>query len=265
MRKAFDVWDDAVSIEEMERRIHDGVPLQKLRERARSYVNGLAEFFPWTLPKPEATILEVGSGLAYIMEEVLRRFHPAKIVGLDVSENMIRMAKARLSRDGMNDTRIQFMRYDGVRIPIEENSYDYVYSVATIQHIPKPFAYNLMGEMLRVIKPHGYVAFCVLSFSHLPVQEKHAPFRDEQIRQIRGHKGHWHHFYSFEELFHVLGTGYGVRSLDIRRGGSALWVSYSKTGKSYYHENLPELIFQEKHLRIPKLSSYRFQFLRSNK
>jgi hypothetical protein len=83
--------------------------------------------------------------------------------------------------------------------------------------------------MLRIIKPEGHVAFHVLSFSHLPVQEQYIRFRDESLKQIRGEKGHWHHFYSPEELFYVLGTGYRVRLLDIRSTG--LWASHSKIGE----------------------------------
>ncbi len=45
-------------------------------------------------------VLEVGSGLGYIMEAAVKILNPSRIVGLDVAANMIGKARERLARDG---------------------------------------------------------------------------------------------------------------------------------------------------------------------
>lgn len=250
MHTAFKTWDAKdESLVSIERRIHDGVADEHLRARAHGYVATLTQRFPWSVPKPGAHILEVGSGVGYIMEAAVKQWNPARITGLDVAANMIENAKRRLARDGIHDNRFEFVHYDGVRVPIPDNRFDYVYSVACIQHIPKPFAYNLFYEMHRLVKPGGFVALHLMSFAALPGQIKYEPFSQEVERQLHNQEGHWHFFYSFDELFHVLSHGVGVDLLDIQEdSGASLWVCFSKgADRKHYHVDLPTHLFSARH------------------
>lgn len=99
-------------------------------------------------------MLELGSGVGWIMEAVLERFPVKEIVGLDISENMIRRAKERFS-----DPRARFVLYDGLRIPFEDGHFDTVYSAAALQHIEKHIAFLLFEELHRVLAPGGMPSF----------------------------------------------------------------------------------------------------------
>lgn len=242
MHTAFKTWDaKEESLQSIERRIHDGVADEQLHARAQGYVTHLMQNFPWSVPKPGAHILEVGSGVGYIMEAMARQFNPARITGLDVALHMIEHAKRRLARDGIQDNRFGFVHYDGIHVPLPDSSLDYIYSVACLQHIPKPFVYNLFHELHRLVKPRGFVALHFLSFTALPIQIQSEPFSREVERQLHNREGHWHHFYSFDELFHVLSDGVGVDLLDIQDDGEgAIWTCFSKgADRKYYQDDLP--------------------------
>jgi ubiquinone/menaquinone biosynthesis C-methylase UbiE len=229
METAFKTWDNPnEALEEVERRIHDGVPLDKLRDRAQAYVNALCAYFPWTLPNPGSVILEIGSGVGYIIEAIFQRFQPHKIIGLDISPSMIEKAKERMHRDGVDSSTIQFLTYDGIHIPASDDTIDYVYSVACLQHIPKAFVYNLFGEVLRILKPSGYAALHFIAFSYLQEQNKQLPFRKEIKKQLANMEGHWHFYYSKDELFYVISEGYGGSHIHICEENGSIWTSFGK-------------------------------------
>lgn len=243
MHKAFKTWDrEEESLSATEKRIHDDISLDKLGARAERYLDTIAYLFPWSLPNKDAAILEVGSGVGYILEAALKRFGPSHIIGLDVAPSMIEKAKKRFERDGVDDSRIEFLLYDGVTIPIPDDSLDFIYSVACIQHIPKPYAYNLFFEMLRILKPSGFAAFQLLSFSYLPTHVEREPFKYEVNRQIRNEEGHWHHFYSFDEVFYILSSGIGAKYIDIYDTDFELYACFGKDReRTFFNESLPGL------------------------
>jgi ubiquinone/menaquinone biosynthesis C-methylase UbiE len=225
--RAFKTWNRAgESLVGIERRIHDGVPIQKLRERAFGYIATLNSTFPWAMPQKGATILEIVSGVGYIMEAVYQQLHPSRIVGLDIAPAMIEKAKERFVRDKVSIP-AQFLLYDGITIPMASHSVDYIYSVACLQHIPKPYVYNLFGEVMRLLRPTGAATLHFLAFSMLKLCETTFDFRLEIAKQLAGVEGHWHHFYSHEELTHVL-TSYGAHRLEVIESEGSLWVGFAQ-------------------------------------
>ncbi len=223
-------WDDPVeSLEATNARIHDGVPLDQLEQRADTYVAGIFDQFRRVDPAMTRSILEIGSGTGFIMEGVdryLRRhgISASSIVGLDIAANMIAKAKARVG-----DRRpFDFLLYDGINVPLADDSIDLVYSVAALQHVPKLYVYNLFLEVRRILKPGGFGVFHVLSVRHIPEQVRAEPWANEIRRQLNNETGHWHHFYAAEELQYVLRYGSGFEHVDVRDGDS-LWVCVSKS------------------------------------
>lgn len=224
---AFRTWDQAEeSLEDAERRIHDGVPLEMLHERAAKYLETLNLHFPWAMPRPGSTVLEIGSGVAYIMEAACKKFRPAQVVGLDVAPAMAAKARQRLARDQVGIP-AEFVIYDGVQIPLRDASLDFVYSVACFQHIPKPYVYNLFSEILRILRPTGFAAIHLLSFTALKLWAGF-DLRIEIANQLLGLTTHWHHFYSKEELSRVLEDGYGAgRVTVVDSEDGSIWTSFA--------------------------------------
>ena len=71
MNDAFKTWDAAgETLESVEARIHDGIPVDRLHDRARSYARRVLKTAPWLSVKSSDAIVEVGPGVGYIMQAV---------------------------------------------------------------------------------------------------------------------------------------------------------------------------------------------------
>lgn len=239
MHAAFKAWDRASEpLETTELRIHDGAPRENLGKRAHWYLDTLRHLFPWSTPAPDTVVLEIGSGLGYVMEAALAQYDPRRMIGLDVAPSMIEKAKARLQRDGATDSRLEFLAYDGMQIPLPDSSVDYVYSVAALQHVPKVYVYNLFLEIKRILSPTGFCGIHLLSCNNIREHSRVVPFEREMANQLGGEDTHWHHFYSFDELLCVLADGVEAKQIDIVDGEVSIWASFAKTGPPFHRSDI---------------------------
>jgi ubiquinone/menaquinone biosynthesis C-methylase UbiE len=220
---AAQTWNQERSIEDTSNVIHDGARTNdELRERAKGYVSGLLfGSFLQAVPGRDASILEIGSGLGWIMQAMneylsQRSLAPRSVVGLDIAPNMIEMAKRRL---GTMEP-FSFLLYDGLNVPLSDSSLDLIYSVAALQHVPRPFVFNLFFEIRRLLKQKAFAILHFLSTDCLAQQELHHSWRNEITNQISGANTHWHHFYSAKELRDVLAiTGFSYVAVRDDGGG----------------------------------------------
>jgi ubiquinone/menaquinone biosynthesis C-methylase UbiE len=227
MHDAFKTWDAAAeTLESVEARIHDGVPREKLHERAASYARRVLRAAPWLRVGSADAIVEVGPGVGYIMQAFAEQTGANVITGLDVAPSMIAHAQARLRRDGLSPDRFRFQHYDGVSFPWPDSTVDLFYSVAAVQHIPKPYAYNVFLEMQRCLRPRGTAVVHLLSWAF--VASGGFDFAQEVRHQVAGAHTHWHHFYDQTELEtivrHVLNAS--THRLDQERG--SLWLAWQR-------------------------------------
>src|SRR5579863_4494336 len=95
--------------------------------------------------------LEIGCGPGRLMRPMSRHF--VEIHGVDVSDEMIALAKEKL-RDVPN---AHPHLTDGASLPMfADDSFDFVYSYAVFQHIPaREVVYRYLKEIQRVLKPGG--------------------------------------------------------------------------------------------------------------
>jgi len=237
-------WDASrETLEQVNWRIHDGVQADQLDARADGIIAKLFSLFELSKLRIER-VLEIGSGVGYLMEAVERRTrkHPDRqeIVGLDISASMIAKAKERLAGTPSYQSGLfRFESYDGVAMPFPDGHFDLIYSAAALQHIPKPYVYNLFFEIKRTLKDTGLAALQFLPFSLLPQQETQWPWRTEILQQIgQVPSGHWHHYYSSDELEHVLRHGTGFPHVQIDASDN-LWVCVAKTAPAAHPETDP--------------------------
>jgi 2-polyprenyl-3-methyl-5-hydroxy-6-metoxy-1,4-benzoquinol methylase len=210
--------------------IHDGVKLEKeLVERGDGLINFLFSPFPDLKLPTGFRALEIGSGLGYIME-ALERYAGHQglqadcIIGLDLAAALLGKAKARLSRRPF-----EFLHYDGVHIPLENGSLDFVYSIATLQHVPKPFVYNLFFEIKRLLSPTGFSLLHLMSFNHIPhCIQPWAEIVSDQVKGGERSTG-WIYFYSAEELRWVLGDGTGFKDVQVVEVGESIAVCVARS------------------------------------
>jgi ubiquinone/menaquinone biosynthesis C-methylase UbiE len=93
--------------------------------------------------KPER-VLDIGTGTGEAALFAAREFPTARVRGVDLSEEMIREAKAKVGLDP--EGRIAFRVADAARLPYDDESFDLV----TQLNMPPFFA-----EIARVLRPGG--------------------------------------------------------------------------------------------------------------
>ncbi len=104
--------------------------------------------------RPGQKILDFGCGTATLT--LMAKFkHPeATIVGLDVDENILSIAKKKIAKQGV-DIRIDI--YDGLNLPYEAESFDSVISSFVFHHLLTEQKKDIMKQIYRILKPGGSV------------------------------------------------------------------------------------------------------------
>jgi len=101
-----------------------------------------------------ARVLEVGCGQGHLLEKAHRQLRPERLVGVDLSEVMARIAWQRLTRRRKTD-RIQVMQAEATALPFPDSSFDAVLSMHMMEHLDDEPLSRFMAEARRVLKPGG--------------------------------------------------------------------------------------------------------------
>ena len=103
-----------------------------------------------------ARVLDFGCGTGWLSRCLA--YMGADVVGVDVSENVLRLARQWLARDPLaGELRVEFQKSDGVRLPLADASVDRITSFDAFHHVPDQEA--TLAEMARVLRPGGIAAF----------------------------------------------------------------------------------------------------------
>jgi SAM-dependent methyltransferase len=136
---------------------------------------------------PDRRALEIGCGPGRLMKPLSRHF--SEIHGVDVSDEMIRLARERL-RDIPH---AHPHATNGASLAqFADQSFDFVYSYAVFQHIPsRQVVLEYMNEISRVLKPGGIFRgqFNGLPHSGAPDTWSGVTFSGEDIRAFTREKG----------------------------------------------------------------------------
>lgn len=107
-------------------------------------------------PEPER-VLDVGTGTGEGALLIAREFPRASVRGVDISEQMVRRAQARIGLDP--EGRVAFRSADASALPYEDGSFDLVSQL----NMPPFFA-----EIARVLRPGGSALVAASWGSHTP-------------------------------------------------------------------------------------------------
>jgi ubiquinone/menaquinone biosynthesis C-methylase UbiE len=107
-------------------------------------------------PQPER-VLDLGTGTGEAALFLAREFPRASVRGVDVSEEMIRLAQAKVGLDP--DGRVAFRTADASKLPYDEESFDLVAQL----NMPPFFA-----ETARVLRPGGFAIVAASSGAATP-------------------------------------------------------------------------------------------------
>jgi ubiquinone/menaquinone biosynthesis C-methylase UbiE len=96
-------------------------------------------------------VLDVGCGTGALLRRVAERFPDAELVGVDVAENMIKVARAK-AHDGFPG---QFLQAPAEKLPFEADEFDLVLSSICFHHWRSRS--EGIAEISRVLRSGGYV------------------------------------------------------------------------------------------------------------
>lgn len=109
---------------------------------------------------PVSALLDVATGTADVALEAARQLRPQRIVGLDLSNEMLEIGRAKIGRRQL-DGLITLAQGDSENMPFEDNTFDAVtvaFGVRNFENLEKG-----LEEMRRVLKTGGKVV--ILEFS----------------------------------------------------------------------------------------------------
>ncbi|MCI5080385.1 MAG: bifunctional demethylmenaquinone methyltransferase/2-methoxy-6-polyprenyl-1,4-benzoquinol methylase UbiE [Saprospiraceae bacterium] len=105
-------------------------------------------------------ILDVATGTADLALETAKQLQPEKIVGIDISTQMLDIGRTKISKKGL-DQMIRLEEGDSENLPFSDNTFDAItvaFGVRNFENLEKG-----LQEMYRVLKPNGQLV--VLEFS----------------------------------------------------------------------------------------------------
>lgn len=107
------------------------------RERFLELLNGLSF--------KEKSVLELGCGPGGNLNEIYKH-QPARLVGVDISANMIELARKNV----ISDT-IELIKIDGERLPFQDQEFDLAFSATVLQHnTDEIMMQKILFELCRV-------------------------------------------------------------------------------------------------------------------
>jgi ubiquinone/menaquinone biosynthesis C-methylase UbiE len=102
---------------------------------------------------PGRRVLDIGTGSGLLAIELARARPDWLITGIDVSEDMLKIARQNAARAGLSD-RIDFHKATSAALPFPDGSFVLVTSNASFRLWKEPF--KVFKEIARVTAPGGY-------------------------------------------------------------------------------------------------------------
>jgi ubiquinone/menaquinone biosynthesis C-methylase UbiE len=103
-----------------------------------------------TQHRPQGILVDIGCGPGYLAAGISRRFPDLMVTGLDISDEMVRLAKRNWSSSYPG---VEFLMGDAQRLPFPDNAVDFIVSSLSLHHwVDSRVAFR---EVHRVLKPGG--------------------------------------------------------------------------------------------------------------
>jgi ubiquinone/menaquinone biosynthesis C-methylase UbiE len=128
-------------------RVYDGVMVRLTRGLYQGVIADLA-----ALQLVEGKALDVGTGPGTLVRELARQLPGLQVYGIDLSEDMIRLARAH-ARSEQLEERVHFDTGNVAHLPYPDQFFDVVVSTISMHHwdeLEQP-----LRELYRVLRPGG--------------------------------------------------------------------------------------------------------------
>lgn len=102
-------------------------------------------------------VLDVGCGNGLMIDAVLNR--DARYWGIDISSKLVRIAAQKYSGNKKN---VNLRVGNAIKLPYQDNNFDFVFSFAVLHHIPTPkLRQKFFDETFRVLKKNSKAVIVV--------------------------------------------------------------------------------------------------------
>lgn len=95
-------------------------------------------------------LFEIGPGPAYVSIEIAKRLPKVEIIGLEISDTMIEIAKKNAKEHEVSE-KITLKKGDASKMPLEDSEFDFVITSGSLHHWKKPT--KVVDEIYRVLRP----------------------------------------------------------------------------------------------------------------
>jgi demethylmenaquinone methyltransferase/2-methoxy-6-polyprenyl-1,4-benzoquinol methylase len=113
--------------------------------------------------RPGEKVLEIGFGTGHSLVTLAQAVGAkGKVFGLDLSDQMVKLAKASLAKAGLLE-RAQLRCGDAVRLPYHDRSIDAVFMSFTLELFDTPEIPKVLRECKRVLRPGGRIVVVGMS------------------------------------------------------------------------------------------------------
>lgn len=121
-------------------------------------------------PHKGKTILDYGCGPGNDLAGFAEMSGAARIIGVDISERALQMARSRLSWHDVDPNILTFIKISDteVSIPLADSSVDYIQSLGVIHHTTHPE--RVFKELARILKKDGEVRIMLYNADSVHVQ-----------------------------------------------------------------------------------------------
>lgn len=97
-------------------------------------------------------VLDFGVGTATLSLLLSKKQPELHIEGIDVDNKILGIAKEKIKEES---AKITLTKYDGIKLPYPDNSFDRVITSLVFHHLDKEQKLNSLSEIKRVLKPGG--------------------------------------------------------------------------------------------------------------
>jgi demethylmenaquinone methyltransferase/2-methoxy-6-polyprenyl-1,4-benzoquinol methylase len=113
------------------------------------------DFMVSRLPTTDGPVLDVAAGTAGVTVAIARRLPSARVVGVDLTPEMLRQGARRVATAGV-DPRVKLVVGRGEQLPFVTGTFEALTFTYLLRYVADPAA--TLAELARVLKPGGVMA-----------------------------------------------------------------------------------------------------------
>lgn len=158
-----------------------------------------------SLPKDNVnSLLDIGSGPGMLLEDIAERLTISRLVGADVSEDMVNAAQTRNTKNN-----IEYFVDSATSLRFDDESFDVVVSMQTLAYIDD--LSTALKEAYRVLKTNGTLVILDTDWDCICWNSRYYQLMEEALQ---GYKSHCPHPYLPRQLPALLkDTGFKLESV----------------------------------------------------